>query len=458
MAPKKKAAVPQSPRDRPPRKGEHVPFSGEAHKLFEKWAKGNVSGGIVKRQLTDMIRDLARTNKLRFSSDRALVKWVDEEFKKYDINSDHKLSLEEFLDFFGRWLDKSADEAWEQHEKTLSQVENLFISLDFNRDFSLNREEVRNFIIDKTPQGLRVPPLDQLDSLINETFGRYDTDKSGTLSLSEFEEAYNALIDGINALHKQRRSELIAESGFAQTVRSSRASGCTSEADEEDLKEQAKGRFDGPVWVVPELELTAAVKRALEKKKIPLLFAEPPGSIDMPSEILFKSRGGLNTKVLNVQELIARQCETRMSDEEVCGEVRDVALECMDDGKLFVMRLGHSVPDFMFTWNKKGVLPIDWLDPEMMVPGRLPPELQPMAASSGQGDKQIAHGYFVAVTSCMHMDNFKDVLRAKLPLHNMQPIQVLPGWVEVVETLLFGLRVLNLDDELDEMDRLADLL
>jgi len=307
--------------------------------------------------------------------------------------------------------------------------------------------------------GLRVPPIDQLDKLIDETFGRYDVDKSGTLSLPEFEECYNALIDGIGELHRARRSQLIAESGFAQTLRSSRASGCTSEADEEDLKEQAKARFDGAVWVVPELELAVAVRRAIEQKKMPLLLAEPPGCVDMPSELLNKGKGGLSTKVFNVQELVGRQAEANMTDEAVCAEIRDAALECMDDGKLLVLRLGHSVPDFMFTWNKREVLPIDFLDPEHMVPGNLAPELRPMAQSSGKGDKiSITDGYYVTVTSCMHMDNFKDMLRAKLPLHYMQPIQVLPGWIEVVEALLFGLRVLNLDDELDEMDRLADLL
>merc|ERR1712110_130184 len=107
--------------------------------------------------------------------------------------------------------------------------------------------------------------------------------------------------------------------------------------------------------------------------------------------------------------------------------------------------------------NKKDLLPVDFLMPELMEPGALCTELQPMARSAGKADKvSITSGFFIAVTSCMHMDNYKAVLRAKLPLHEMQPIQVLPGWVEVVETLLFGLRVLNLDDELDEMDRLAD--
>jgi hypothetical protein len=142
----------------------------------------------------------------------------------------------------------------------------------------------------------------------------------------------------------------------------------------------------------------------------------------------------------------------------VCAQLRDEVLECMRSGTQLLLRLGHTAPDFMGSWNRPD-LPIDFLTPEGKQPGPLPPFLHRMVQPPQKAqDVQIDAAYDLVVTSCFNMDDYHSFLRSKIPLQYMQPIQVMPTLAEVAEVLRDGLPKSEDDDVFAEMDRLANLL
>uniref|UniRef100_A0A7S4B813 Uncharacterized protein n=1 Tax=Chrysotila carterae TaxID=13221 RepID=A0A7S4B813_CHRCT len=71
---------------------------------------------------------------------------------------------------------------------------------------------------------------------------------------------------------------------------------------------------------------------------------------------------------------------------------------------------------------------------------------------------EVSEGYCVVVTSCFNMNSYAQYLRNKLPLKDVQPIQVVQTSEKCALVLKSGLDIEDVDDALDEMDRLADLL
>lgn len=47
---------------------------------------------------------------------------------------------------------------------------------------------------------------------------------------------------------------------------------------------------------------------------------------------------------------------------------------------MLVLRLGHTAPDFMFTWNVKDVLPLEFLEPISTKPGPINPDICAMVS------------------------------------------------------------------------------
>lgn len=54
------------------------------------------------------MRRLVKQGKFVVSSEEKLGAFVDAQFKRFDVDRNQRLSFEEFLDFFGEWLDMSA--------------------------------------------------------------------------------------------------------------------------------------------------------------------------------------------------------------------------------------------------------------------------------------------------------------------------------------------------------------
>ena len=227
-----------------------------------------------------------------------------------------------------------------------------------------------------------------------------------------------------------------------------------------------KHQFDGHLWVVSEHQMPEAERRAKQAGKFALFFDAPPGDLDLPT-VRYAAKMGGRCKVLDVQGLVLsigkEVCDQdgghrKVTDDDVCAQLRDAVLECMEAGTQLVLRLGRTAPDFMGSWNRKD-LPLDFLLPENAAAGPLQPVLHKMVQPPAKPSNfTVVEGYRLVVTSCFDMDSYHGYLRSKLPLQHMQPIQVMTNLSEVAEVLEYGLPKSDDDDAFAEMDRLADML
>lgn len=79
------------------------------------------------------------------------------------------------------------------------------------------------------------------------------------------------------------------------------------------------------------------------------------------------------------------------------------------------------------------------------------PSYRSSAASSQEG-------YQLCFLSAFDMNNWKRYLRGKLPMGELQPIQVCETLMQVAQVMKEGLPKDTMDEDLDKMDRLADML
>ena len=220
-----------------------------------------------------------------------------------------------------------------------------------------------------------------------------------------------------------------------------------------------KHQFDGHLWVVSEHQMPEAERRTKQAGKFALFFDAPPGDLDL-STVQYAAKMGGRCKVLDVRGLVLSIGHSKVNDDEVCAQLRDAVLECMQAGTQLVLRLGRTAPDFMGSWNRKD-LPLDFLLPENAAAGPLQPVLHKMVQPPAKPSNfTVVEGYRLVVTSCFDMDSYHGYLRSKLPLQHMQPIQVMKNLSEVAEVLEYGLPAKSTDDDdaFAEMDRLAEML
>lgn len=429
-------------------------FRGEAHKLYIKYASRQEGNVLIKRQMMKMMLALVKEGRFLCSSEEKLKKFVDAEFAKTDVNQDEKLSFEEFLDFFGRWLDESAKDLVDQHEFQACKVEALFMKYDLNHDFNLTADELRRLVVEMHPPGLPKPPEAEVDACVKELM-RLDVNKNGGISFEEFADGYNTLIERVHALHKEQRRKVIDSSpGFRGMVK--------EDSEHQLLLEATKSKYDGlgkyKAWVCSEHDLPEAKAKAGDDGKVVLFLDAPPGELDMPTT-RYAAKAGGRCKVINMQQMCMNVAEKKLTEEEAICELRDTVLECMEAGQQLLLRLGHTAPDFMMSWNRKD-LPLEFLTPDAGKPGPLLKELHGMVQKPRDPAKfRVSDGYALVITSCFNMNDYHEFLRAKLPLQYMQVVQVMPTLAEVAQVLKDGgLPKSEDDDVFAEMERLANLL
>ena len=131
-------------------------------------------------------------------------------------------------------------------------------------------------------------------------------------------------------------------------------------------------------------------------------------------------------------------------------------VDAWKDGKTLVFRMGHSTPDFMLGLNSIGMA----FNGASMRPGPATEDAKKLLKKKDRPDTFTIHDNFQFVfTSCFNMDDWKGYLRGKIPMGELQPVQMCASLEQVAEVMQNGLpKGANLDDDLSEMDRLADML
>ena len=71
---------------------------------------------------------------------------------------------------------------------------------------------------------------------------------------------------------------------------------------------------------------------------------------------------------------------------------------------------------------------------------------------------RIRDGFHLVFSSCFEMNTWKNFLRGKLPLGEVQPVQMSRSIQQLAEVMRDGIPADGTDDALSEMDRLADML
>jgi len=295
------------------------------------------------------------------------------------------------------------------------------------------------------------PSPEQIDALVKRVIETYDTNKDNQLSFDEFQKAYNALVDGLNELSREKKAEMISQTNFRTMLK--RVQTC------EKIDVEIENRFaatDGQPWVSRSSEILEAAKLALQAGRTPLFLDEPPGNIDWATCAYERKH---RSTVIDVADMLRQQAETaKMTNKQVCSVIREGVLDAMSEGQPLVLRLGHTAPDFMLSLNLNGLLCPALFDPMTFKAGPVSTLLDEMELRSRLSGGEVSEGYCVVVTSCFNMNSYAQYLRNKLPLKDVQPIQVVQTSEKCALVLKSGLDIEDVDDALDEMDRLADLL
>merc|ERR1719453_458221 len=313
---------------------------------------------------------------------------------------------------------------------------------DKNHDFKLTVEELVTFIMDRTPPGVLRPKPEEVDELVGDAMSKFDKNKDSALQFEEFSEAYNHLMAGMNELLAKQRKVVMETTGFKGLMKRHDST--------EALQEATKDRYKGPVWVIPYKETRTAIAEAYKAEKVPLLLDKPPGEFDLATSEL-ESAGEL---LVQMQELTMEFAKNKLTAKEVAEKVREKVLDGMHAGRKVVLRMGQSTPDWMLSFNLSGVLPLEFL--QHHAAGPLDAEF---AKEFGVDPAtRVVEGFQLVLTSCFTMDTYQQYFKAKLPLREVQPIQVMQTLEEVSAVLADGLPKDEMDDALAELDRLADLL
>lgn len=184
---------------------------GDAHKLYEQYAKSNGGKGmkLMKRQLAELMERMQKEQRFLFVSKADLQKWCDEKFAESDINGDKSLSLEEFVVFYRAYLCRSPDQVMQQMKKTQDEIERCFLLFDKDHNFALSPTEILEFMRSRTPAGMTTPSDETLQALLSEMdfWSKFDKNNDEVLDYDEFADAFNELVDKLSELFKRIRSE-----------------------------------------------------------------------------------------------------------------------------------------------------------------------------------------------------------------------------------------------------------
>jgi len=364
---------------------------------------------------------------------------VDEQFSRFNINQDKSLSFEEFVGFFGAWLDTEACELVETHEATFDAVEKIFMKHDKDHDFELTQTELRKLMLLHYPEGIPKPEASEVSKVVHKIIATYDTNNDKQLNFDEFSQAYNSMIEMVNQLAKKEREKIMEKSNFRSLLKRLDT--------KEKILDEIVHRYDQEAWVITMNEIREAAERAYGKGKVPLFLDDPPGDMDFATS-RYRSDG-------NCQDQIRKLAENETSTSEICGLVKEAVETSLRDGQPCVLRLGHCAPDFMFQLNMEGKCTPAFFDPATQSPGNIDPDLQKeMRLQVNRVDED----YRLVITSCFTMNTYKDFFRSKLPLQHMQPIQVVRDHERVAMVLKGGLPIDEIDDQLEMMSALADQL
>ena len=186
--------------------------------------------------------------------------------------------------------------------------------------------------------------------------------------------------------------------------------------------------------------------------------------------------------------------DRELTDAQAVDAIRQEMVDCWADGKVLAMRLNASTPDFMLQWNVKGVLPCYSLTAACHKPGPLEPDAQPLLRSDDGSPERftIREGYHLVMMCALPADskatqqpspwpppldapllltcscpchssaftanNWKRFLRGKIPMGEVQPVQMCSSLRQVMQVMKHGLPDDTTDADLDALDRLADML
>lgn len=413
------------------------PLLGEAHKLWDAFTaleaakgKGDKKGGkttISKPKLKEMVMHLNKLQRMQFVSMARLDEFVDREFKKSDRDGNAKLEFNEFFDFYRKWLNCDSKQVLARLSSTMDEVERCFLEADVNGDMSLDREELLQLLKRRTPPGQPPPADDELRKVVDWLFEEFDANGDGVFQYEEFVEGFNAMCEKLSVLHDGALKKLSTKSWFKKVVND-------DDLDDDDLEalEQAvMRRYEVDPWVVRVGEVMPCrgdggknvLDMAKAVRKIPLLLKHPDQPLDNISQ---HYSGRSNVTMVDVQQLIV---ERKLEGVAFATAIRDALVECWQDGRLCVMRLGQTAPDFCLQYNLADVLPVDVFDAQLLTPGQpLHPSLHCMLRDSAHAATaatfQIANGFALVFVSAFSMHTFRESLRGKLPLGYVQPVQV----------------------------------
>lgn len=469
--------------------------SGDAHKLWASFTKANgdkkaASTTITEKQLKDMIYMLQRAQRITFVSLEKLETFVMREFSAADVNKDSRMDFNEFYAFYQRWLNHDADAIHKRLMSTMDDVEACFLQADTDGDMSLDRSELVAICKARTPPGEPPPEDDALAELVDDLLSEFDANGDGKFQFDEFAEAFNVMIERLSALHAIAREAMLRKKGFLTVVKD-------EDLEDDDLghlEQAVRGRYEGETWVVREGEIssttaaTAAatprgfgnsaarhgvalnvLAQARKAKSIPLLLKHPDQPFD---NIAQHYVGRSEALMLDVEKLLLEtgRADKPLTSRGFAAAVADAIVECMLDGRVCVLRLGQSSPDFALAYNFNDVLPYGEVFAEYatnLQPGPLPEALHAMVTTSRAYTGQTPASVVISPTfqlvfaSQYSMMTFRSNLRGHLPLQALQPVQVVSSLSQCAAVLRDPRKhcpEVDVNDAIAMMDRLADML